>query len=148
MRTKVYTWLGVSDIQAPSHQGFETNKKILTLIKVWRSESLTARTWLIVATRLQVWHSSFQLCSSSNTPSVLVNVAYGPFANPMRKCTIHLATLVLRGAWANRHHSRPGCNLDELNNQSEPTHGLASHLRNNASWESLLELWRVSLGTT
>jgi hypothetical protein len=26
----------------------------------------------------------------------------------------------------NRHNSRQGCNLDKLNNQSEPTHGLAS----------------------
>jgi hypothetical protein len=27
----------------------------------------------------------------------------------------------------NQHNSRQGCNLDELNNQSEPTCGLASH---------------------
>jgi hypothetical protein len=43
-----------------------------------------------------------------------------------RKCAFQLATLVLRGAWVNRHNSRQGCNLDELVNQSEPTRNLAS----------------------
>jgi hypothetical protein len=42
--TKEYTWLGVNDIQALSHQGLETRKERLMLIKVWRSESLRART--------------------------------------------------------------------------------------------------------
>jgi hypothetical protein len=36
--------LGVNDIQALSHQGLETSKERLTLIKVWRSESLSTRT--------------------------------------------------------------------------------------------------------
>jgi hypothetical protein len=38
-------------------------------------ESLRARIWLVVATRLQVWHSSFQLRTLSHMPSVLMNVA-------------------------------------------------------------------------
>jgi hypothetical protein len=33
--TNEYTWLGVNDIQALSHQGLETSKERLTLIKVW-----------------------------------------------------------------------------------------------------------------
>jgi hypothetical protein len=60
---------------------------------------------------------------------------------PRRKCAFYLATFVLRGAWANWHHSRSGYNLDELTNQLEPTRNLASHIRNKASQESLLELW-------
>jgi hypothetical protein len=48
----------------------------------------------------------------------------------MRKHAFHLATFILRSAWTNQHNSRQGCNLDELLNQSGPTHGLASHMRN------------------
>jgi hypothetical protein len=45
---------------------------------------------------------------------------------PMRKCTFHLATFVLRSTCTNRHNSSQGYNLDELINQSEPICGLAS----------------------
>jgi hypothetical protein len=44
----------------------------------------------------------------------------------------------------NRHNSKQGYNLDELLNESKPTHGLASHTRNLGSCESLLALWWVS----
>jgi hypothetical protein len=43
-----------------------------------------------------------------------------------RKRTFHLTTFVLRSVWTNQHNSRQGCNLDELTNQSNLTHGLAS----------------------
>jgi hypothetical protein len=36
---------------------------------------------LVVATKLQVHHSSFRLRTSSNTPSVPMNDAHGSFAN-------------------------------------------------------------------
>jgi hypothetical protein len=36
---------------------------------------------LVVATKLQVHHSSFRLRTSSNTPSVPMNDAQGSFAN-------------------------------------------------------------------
>jgi hypothetical protein len=35
----------------------------------------------VVAAKLQVQHPSFRLCTSSNMPSVLMNDAYGSFAN-------------------------------------------------------------------
>jgi hypothetical protein len=35
----------------------------------------------VIATRLQAQHSSFWLRTSSNTPSVPMNDAHGPFAN-------------------------------------------------------------------
>jgi hypothetical protein len=56
-------------------QGLKTNEERLMLIKVWRSDSLRARMRLVIAMRLQVQQPSFLLCSSSNTPSVLMNVA-------------------------------------------------------------------------
>jgi hypothetical protein len=59
-----------------------------------------------------------------------MNDAYGILLVPMRKCTFHLATFVLRSAWMNQHHSRQGCNLGELINQSEQTWDLASHTKN------------------
>jgi hypothetical protein len=40
-----------------------------------------------------------------------------------------LQIFVLRSAWANRHNSRQGCNLEELINQSKPTHDLISNAR-------------------
>jgi hypothetical protein len=51
-------------------------------------------------------------------------VAHGTFVD-FEKCTFHLTTFVLRGAWPNRHNSRQGRNLDKLINQSEPTRDLA-----------------------
>jgi hypothetical protein len=44
----------------------------------------------------------------------------------MMECTFYLTTFVLRSTWANRHNSRQGCNLEELINQSELAHDLAS----------------------
>jgi hypothetical protein len=44
----------------------------------------------------------------------------------------------------NQHNSRQGCNLDELINQSELTHDLATNTRNEGPWESSLGLRRLS----
>jgi hypothetical protein len=56
-----------------------------------------------------------------------MNDSHGLLLILIRKCVFHLATFILRSTWMNRHNSRQGCNLDELINQSEQTHGLASH---------------------
>jgi hypothetical protein len=50
----------------------------------------------------------------------------GLFASSEVEMHFPSSTFVLTGAWANQHNSRQGCNLDELTNQSEPTHDLAS----------------------
>jgi hypothetical protein len=47
----------------------------------------------------------------------------------MKEGVFCLGTYVLRSAWVNRHNSRQGCNLKELINQSELTHGLAFNTR-------------------
>jgi hypothetical protein len=128
-----YTWLGVKDVQTLFRnvkQGSETNKKMLTFIKSQRSRKLRASMRLVVSMRLQVQHHSFWLHTSSNTPSVLMNGVYGSFLIIlMRKWAFHLTTFILRSTWVSWHNSGQGCNLDELANQSEPTHGLASTQR-------------------
>jgi hypothetical protein len=62
-------------------QGFGTNKERLLINNFREAVRFRARMRLVVATRLQTQHSSFQLHSSSNTASVLTNNAQGPFAN-------------------------------------------------------------------
>jgi hypothetical protein len=61
-----------------------------------------------------------------------------------RKYTFHLATFVLRSAWANRHNSSQGCNLDKLINQPELTRGLASHTRIQGHRKACLSLRHMS----
>jgi hypothetical protein len=102
------------------------NEERLSLINLREAVSFIAKMQLAVATRLQAQYSPFWLRTSSNTQSVLTNVAQGSFANPMRKWTFHLTTLVLRSVWMNQHNSRQDCNLDELVNQLKLTHVLAS----------------------
>jgi hypothetical protein len=111
--------LGVDDVQAllkKVKQGVETNKEGLMFTKSARSSKLRVRMRLVVATKLQVQHSSFWLRTSSNTPSVMMNDTQGSLLILMRECAFHLITFVLRSAWMNRHNSRQGCNLDELIN--------------------------------
>jgi hypothetical protein len=60
-------------------QGFETIWKRLLIINLREVVSFRVRMWFVVATRLQVWHSSLLLRTSSNMPSVLMNVAHGTF---------------------------------------------------------------------
>jgi hypothetical protein len=121
-------------------------RKRLLITSLREAVSFRARMWPVVATRLQGQHSSFRLRISSHTPFVLMNAAHGPFRKfSRRKWAFHFANFSLRSTWMNRHNSRQNCNLDELINQSESTRDFAPHLRNKASWESLLELWHVSL---
>jgi hypothetical protein len=63
-------------------QGFETNEERLPTINLREAVSSIARMRLVVAARLEVQHSSFWLCTSSNTPSIPMNDAQGYFANP------------------------------------------------------------------
>jgi hypothetical protein len=51
-------------------EGFEKNKEMFMFIKSERSSKVRARMQLVVGTRLQAQHPSFQLCILSNTPSV------------------------------------------------------------------------------
>jgi hypothetical protein len=72
----------VNDIQAllrEVEQGFETNKERLLINNLREAVSFRARMRLVVATRLQVQHSSFWLRTLSNKPSILMNDAHGPF---------------------------------------------------------------------
>jgi hypothetical protein len=64
-----------------SQAGIWINKGGLLIIIPWRSIKSRARTWLVVAMRLQTQHSSFRLHTSSNMSSVLTNDAHGSFAN-------------------------------------------------------------------
>jgi hypothetical protein len=76
--------LGVNDMHAllrEVKQGLETNKKMLLINNLREAVNFRARKRLVVATRLQVHHSSFRLCTSSNMSSVPTNNAQGPFAN-------------------------------------------------------------------
>jgi hypothetical protein len=60
-------------------QRFQTNKEKLVLVKSKRSIKLRVKMQLVVATRLQAQHPPFQLCTLSNTPFVLMNVAHESF---------------------------------------------------------------------
>jgi hypothetical protein len=60
-------------------QGFETNKERFLINNLREVVSFRARMRLVVATRLQAQHLSFQLHTSSNTPSALTNDAHGSF---------------------------------------------------------------------
>jgi hypothetical protein len=55
------------------------NEERLPLINLREAVSFRARMWLVVATRLQGQHPPFRLHTSSNMPSVLMNVAHGSF---------------------------------------------------------------------
>jgi hypothetical protein len=55
------------------------NEERLQLINLREAVSFRARMRLVVATRLQGQHPPLQLRTSSNTPSVLMNVAHGSF---------------------------------------------------------------------
>jgi hypothetical protein len=55
------------------------NQGMLSILNLSEAVSFRARMRLVVATRLQAQHSSFWLCTSSHTPSVLTNVAHGSF---------------------------------------------------------------------
>jgi hypothetical protein len=80
--TKEYTWLGVNDVQAllrEVKQELETHKKMLLVNNLREAVSFSARMRLVLATRLQAQHSPFRLHTSSNTPSILMNVAHGSF---------------------------------------------------------------------
>jgi hypothetical protein len=58
----------------------ELNKQgMLSIITPWRSTKHRIRTWLVVATQLQAQQSSFRLCTSSNMPSVPMNVTHESF---------------------------------------------------------------------
>jgi hypothetical protein len=73
---------GVNDVESLIRnvkQGFETNKERRTFTKSERSNKLRVRIRLVVAMRLQAQHTSFQLRTSSNTPSVPMNDAQGSF---------------------------------------------------------------------
>jgi hypothetical protein len=48
------------------------------------------------------------------------------FTNSDEGMCFHLANLVLRSVWMNRHNSRQDCNFEELANQLKLTRGLAS----------------------
>jgi hypothetical protein len=56
-------------------QGLETNKEGLLINNLREAVSFRAKMRLVVAMRLQGQYPSFRLRTSSNTPSVLTNVA-------------------------------------------------------------------------
>jgi hypothetical protein len=64
-----------------SEQGVGTNKERLLMNNLREAVSFRSRMRLVVATRLQAQHSCFRLRISSNTASVPMNNAQGPFAN-------------------------------------------------------------------
>jgi hypothetical protein len=66
-------------------QGFKTNEERLPIINLREAVTFRARMRPVVATRLQVQHSSFRLRTSSNTPSVLMNAVHGFFSNSDEK---------------------------------------------------------------
>jgi hypothetical protein len=76
--------VGVNDMQALLRNvkhGFKINKERLPIINLREAVSFKARMQLVVATRLQVQHSSFRLHTLNNTPSVPTNDAHGSFTN-------------------------------------------------------------------
>jgi hypothetical protein len=60
-------------------QGLETNKERFLFKNLREVVSFRARVQLVVGTRLQAQQPSFRLRTSSNTSSVLMNVAQGSF---------------------------------------------------------------------
>jgi hypothetical protein len=112
-----------------SQARIRNNEEKLPLISLREAVSFRARMRHVVATRLQAQHSSFWLCISSNTPAVLTNDAHGPFANFDEEMQFSSCNFCLKKRLGELHNSRQGCNLDELNNQSEPTRSLVSHIR-------------------
>jgi hypothetical protein len=52
---------------------------MLSILNLSEAVRFRVRMRLVVAMRLQAQHSSFQLRTSSDTPSVLMNVAHGSF---------------------------------------------------------------------
>jgi hypothetical protein len=71
-------------MQAPLEevkQGLETNKERFLINNNREVVSFRPRMRLVVAMRIHVRYSSFQLRILSNTSSVLMNDAHGPFAN-------------------------------------------------------------------
>jgi hypothetical protein len=64
-----------------SQAATRNNKGWLLINNSQEAVSFRARIWLMVATRLQMQHSTFWLRTSSNTPSILMNVAQGSFCN-------------------------------------------------------------------
>jgi hypothetical protein len=81
--------------------------------------------------RLQAQPLSFRVRTSNNTPSVRRKVTNGTslIISNEGKCAYHLANLVLRSAWVNRHNLRQNYNLEELINQLELTRGLVFNTR-------------------
>jgi hypothetical protein len=83
-----------------------------------------------------VHHPSFQLHTSSNTPSVPTNDVQGSFANSDEE--MHFPSYNFCLEFKNWHNSRQGYNLGELINQLEVTRSLIFNTRNMA-WFQIQE---------
>jgi hypothetical protein len=115
--------------------GFETNKERLTLLKVWGSESLRARIWLVVAMRLQVQHSSFWLRTSSNTPSVLMNDVHWSFANSDREMRFLSYNFCLKKRLGEPAQFKIRLQFGWARHPVRTNLQLSSNTRNNAWWQ-------------
>jgi hypothetical protein len=60
-----------------SQAELDRNEDMLLIINHGEAVSFRVRMQFVVATRLQGQHPSFRMHTSSNTPSVLMNVAHG-----------------------------------------------------------------------
>jgi hypothetical protein len=110
-------------IDTLSHNdGLETNVVILVSNTVWHHGRLiTARSRLVVATRLHKQLSSFRLRISSNMPSCSEeNHEWNTLPN-LKGMRFLFCIIGLRNVWTNRHNSRQDCNLEELINQANRT---------------------------